>query len=85
MWCTEGDSLSYGEYHDFLVAVTSDDLGVTVGLTRVVDEPCLVTRHGGIHYIITVNTEHVTADTLQTNMSHDRSHDRSPTHYTCYQ
>ena len=67
----QGYSLPYCEYHDFLVSVASDDLGVTVGLTGVVDEPRLVARHRSIHYIITVDAKHVTANALQENKSHD--------------
>ena len=56
--------LSQSEYHDLLVPVDRDDLGVAVWLTGVVDEPRLVARHSGIHYFIVINTEHVTTNAL---------------------
>ena len=33
-------------------------------LTGVVYEPCFIARHGGIHHLIWINTEHVASNTL---------------------
>ena len=56
---------SESKYHYFLVAVNCNDFGVAVWLTCMVDETCLIARHCGIHYFISINTEHVAANTLQ--------------------
>ena len=56
--------LSQSKYHDLLVPIDRDDLGVAVWLTGVVDEPRLVARHSGVHYFIVINTEHVTTNAL---------------------
>ena len=56
--------LSQSEYHDLLVPIDRDDLGVAVWLTGVVDEPRLVARHSGVHYFFAIDTEHVTTNAL---------------------
>lgn len=53
-----------GKYHYLLVAVHCDDLGIAVWLAGVVDEPGLIAGHGGIHYLVSINTEHVATNTL---------------------
>jgi len=62
--CLYINSLSESEYHDLLAGITGDDLGEAVWFTAVVDESCLVPGHCSIDNIITVNTKHVTANSL---------------------
>ena len=57
--------LSQSEYHDLLVPIYRDHLGVAVWLTGMVDEPRLVARHCGIHHFIVIDTEHVTTNALE--------------------
>ena len=57
--------LSQSEYHDLLVPIDRDHLGVAVWLTGMVDEPSLVARHSGIHHFIVIDTEHVTTNALE--------------------
>lgn len=55
---------SRGEDDDVLLAVHSDDPGVAVGLTGMVDEAGGVAMHSGIHHLIVIDAEHVTANPL---------------------
>lgn len=53
-----------GKYDDVLLAVHSDDPGVAVGLTGVVDEAGSVAMHRGIYHLIVIDTKHIAADSL---------------------
>lgn len=53
-----------GKDDDVLLAVHSDDPRVAVRLTRVVDEAGSVAMHCGIHHLVVIDAEHVTADPL---------------------
>ena len=56
---------SLGKDHDLLLAFNSDDPGVAVGLTRVVDKPRLIPGHCGIHYQKVIDVEHIAPDVLK--------------------
>lgn len=57
--------LAQREDDDVLAAVHVDDARVAVGLARVVDEACGVAVHGGVHHLVVIDAEHVTADPLE--------------------
>ena len=60
-----GVDAARGEDDNVLLAVHRDDARVAVGLAGVVDEACRVTVHRGVHHLVVVDAEHVTADTLE--------------------
>lgn len=53
-----------GENDNVLLTVNTDHTGVAVGLTRVVNESSCIAVHGGIHYLIVIDTKHVAANAL---------------------
>ena len=61
----EIDSLSQSKYHDLLVSVDSDDFGVAVWLTSMIDEPCLVPRHCSVNDLVCIDTKHVATNALR--------------------
>lgn len=57
-------NLPQGENNDVLLALHVDDSRITVRVAGVIDKPCRVSMHGGVHHVEVVNAKHVAADAL---------------------